>query len=141
MTARFEEFVEIPDADKGLIWAKFHLKAKSGGRLLAAVYKPPILGILVRARQPAADGQPAPYRFLPSLAAEGFLLSPLVKDRASFARLASTSWQTELTPDFVDAIKIVIGEGSFETYFEPEFTIELERLEFERQNRPVTNMR
>ena len=55
------------------------------GRLAAAVFRPPALSLLVT----LADGHGKSYRFIPAIAAGGFLLSPIVSDPDTFAALAT----------------------------------------------------
>lgn len=127
--ARFDEPVPIPELDGGPIWARVRFKRRVAGRVLSMLYKPPMLGIEVQTR----DGAAAAYRLLPTLAEEhGFLLSPLIADRAAYAALASKSWKTDLAPAAVTAMTVYIAHGSQEATFDPEFEIELQRLEFER---------
>ena len=136
LTAHFDEFIDLPPLAGGPYWARFHLTRRTGGRIISAVYKPPLVGITVRTTIMPSGTEQLPFRFLPSLAEEGFLLSPLVADRAAFAKLASPGWQKELAPNHVESLKIVMGEGSYEPWFERDFRIELLRLEFPRVSTP-----
>lgn len=125
----------IPDA-AGPLWARIRLKPKALGRVLSAVYRPPIVAITLGTRVPNLDdeGEPAFYRLLPSLAERGFLLSPLIVDRRDFFHLASATWPSDSAPNDVSAITIDVDGDSFERWFEPTYEVELDRLDFSHQN-------
>lgn len=127
--AKFDEPVPIPDPADAPIWARFRFKRRLAGRVASVLYKPPMLGIEVHTRDAPATG----YRLLPTLAEEhGFLLSPLIRDKAAYARLASPTWAADLAPAAVTSITVFV-DGLNAGAFEPEFELELQRLEFERR--------
>jgi hypothetical protein len=128
--AHFGEPIPVPDAEAAPIWAHVRFRPRIAGKLLSALYKPPTLVIAVHTR----DGVEK-YRLLPTLAdQQGFLLSPLIKDRAGFARLASRSWSRDLLSARVDAMTITVDDGSQDASFDPDFTVEFQRLEFQRED-------
>jgi hypothetical protein len=136
-TARFDEPVEIPAPTDAPIWVHVRFKKRLPGRLMATLYKPATVGIGVHTRH----GEPQSYQLLPSLAAEqGFLLSPLISDRAAYAKLSSAGWQKELSANVVTSVKFFVAAGSQEMSFEPEFGVELSRLEIYPQPRSGDGM-
>lgn len=74
--------VSIP-GEQGPIWAKIDVRPTFLGRIVAMLFKPPVMSILVH----HADGSDGRYRFIPSIGRQGFLLSPTVSSRADFAAL------------------------------------------------------
>jgi hypothetical protein len=128
---RFDEPIPVPDSGAAPVWAHVRFRPRVAGRLLSALYKPPTLVIAVHTR----DGIDNQYRLLPTLAdQQGFLLSPLIKDRAAYSRLASRSWSSDLSSARVDAMTITVEDGSQDASFDPDFTVEFQRLEFPRQD-------
>jgi hypothetical protein len=127
--ARFDELTDISAATAdGLVWVNFHFRRRLGGKVLSMLYKPPTLGIEVHTR----GTEPQSYRLLPSLAEEpGFLLSPLIPDRQSFAGLASGKRSSLLEPQQVTAVKVFVADAEADTYFDEGIEIELKRLEIQ----------
>ncbi|MGI3898991.1 MAG: hypothetical protein ACRYGP_15885 [Janthinobacterium lividum] len=64
-----------------------HIKVEKTllGRLAGAIFRPPALSLRVT----LADGAEKSYRFVPAIAAGGFLLTPIVSDPDTFAVLAT----------------------------------------------------
>ena len=62
------------------------------------------------------------------------MLSPLIKDRAGYALLGSRSWSGDLASARVDTMTISVDDGSQDASFDPDFTVEFQRLEFQRQD-------
>ncbi len=130
LAARFDEPIPVPDAQAAPIWVHVRFRPRIAGRLLSALYKPPTLGIVVHTR----DGVDHGYRLLPTLAdQQGFLLSPLIEERSAYARLAARSWSHDLSAARVDAMTISVDDGSQDASFHPDFTVEFQRLEFQRE--------
>jgi hypothetical protein len=129
-TSRFNEAVTIPQAEGAPIWAQIRFKKRFAGRVIGALYKPAFVGIIVHTN----DGRDIGYRLLPSLAEQGFLLSPLIIDRLAYARLALSGWARDLKPAMVSAITVEVGDGSQDLSFDPDFEVVLSRLEFQRQD-------
>jgi hypothetical protein len=126
---RFDELTQVPSAGRDPLWVNFHFKRRLAGKVLSILYKPPTLGIEVHTR----GTEPRSYRLLPSLAEEqGFLLSPLIPDRQSYAALASDGTSASaLLRQQVTALKVFVADASPELYFDDEIEIELNRLEIE----------
>jgi len=118
---RFDQPVGIPQVDDAPLWATFHFKRHAAGQIISLLTKPPTLGIEVHTR----GAEPQTFRFLPGLAEEqGFLLSPLVADRSAYVALTSGH-----SPLNVTALKIFVADGAVETYFEEDFTIDVQKLD------------
>ncbi len=103
----------------GLVFARVSVKKTLLGRIAAAVFRPPALS--VRVVLTGRDEQS--YRFIPAIAAGGFLLSPLLTDAAGFAGLAFGFGQdaggTEITA-------LTIGGSSWARFFyDPAVSVEL----------------
>jgi hypothetical protein len=122
----FDDVVQIPDVHGGsVIWAHVRLRRTLAGKVLAAAYKPATVSIRVVTQ----DGEPYVYRLLPQLADEqGFLLSPLIRDRSTYARLARS---VPAESDPVTLVRLDVIDGSRAVSFENRYEIELERLDFE----------
>ena len=112
------------------IWVRIHLKKSALEPLLGAVYKMACANIHVR----TVGGDEEDYRLLPSLAEQGFLLSPLLKDRAAFAKFMGRTWAKELRPNMIEQITVTVEAGFHESAFQPAFNVDWFGLEFERQN-------
>jgi hypothetical protein len=125
--ANFDEPIAIPAATDAPLWAKIHFNRRAAGRVVSLLYKPLTLGIEVHTR---GNAEPQTYRLLPTLADEqGFLLSPLVADRSAYAALASRPSSGEPAALNVTAMKVIVADGSVETFFEDDFEIDLQKLE------------
>jgi hypothetical protein len=127
LRASFDKPFAIPtSAAPELIWAKFRFKTRTAGRVVAMLYKPPTLGIEVHTR----GTEPESYRLLPSLANEqGFLLSPLISHRRTYAALATNPSSMEVARHAVTAVKVFVADDSPEMYFDDDFEIELTKLD------------
>ena len=80
--AELGEPVAVPI--KGPTFARVVVRKTLLGRLAAAVFRPPALSMHVT----LAGGEVQVYRFIPALAEEGFLLSPMIEGADGFADLA-----------------------------------------------------
>ena len=74
-----------PVAGTGPLWATVDIRPNPAGRVLAALFRPPLLTLAVR----LADGGERRFRLVPAQAASGFLLSPLVDNASDFEALAA----------------------------------------------------
>ena len=83
LEARLGQPVELPT--RGPVFARVVLRETVLGRFAAALFRPPALTLRVT----LAGGGTRDARFVPALAAGGFLLSPLVGDAQGFAELAA----------------------------------------------------
>jgi hypothetical protein len=126
---RLGEPIAIPEYDGGPIWARVGIRSGLAGGLLRQLYKSPPIAITVRTR-----GGEHSYRFLPSVASGGFLLSPHVADKAAFASLASTAWREDLAGAQVESITLSTSGRLSRVAYDPEVTLTLSRLEFPRRD-------
>ena len=74
-----------PVASGGPVWATLVVRPNLAGRVLAALFRPPLLTVAVR----LADGGERRFRLVPALAAAGFLLTPLVDNASDYEALAA----------------------------------------------------
>jgi hypothetical protein len=78
-------------------------------------------------------GEEGRFRFLPETARGGFLLSPVVTDRAVFALLNSTQWRDQIGMTLATDFRIRAETESGRTAsYQPEFDIQFSRLAFPR---------
>ena len=82
LAARLGEPVALPT--RGPVFARITVGETLLGRLAALLFRPPALSLRVT----LAGGATRSSRFIPALAAGGFLLSPVVGDADGFAELA-----------------------------------------------------
>jgi hypothetical protein len=130
LTGTFEEPIVLPAPAGAPLWARFRFTPRAATRVKSVLYKPPTVGIVVR----TADGAERNFRLLPGIAAEhGFLISPLIENRASYAALASGEWAVALRPAVVTSILVFVEGSEPQTEFEPTFSVELERMGFAPQ--------
>lgn len=90
------------------IWAEVELRPTRIGRLRSMLYKPPIVALSIE----TANGVRRTYRFLPDLAAGGFLISPEIDRVDDFAKLMRPDAARLLTGQRVIGITI---DGASET--------------------------
>jgi hypothetical protein len=122
-TAPMRHFVDVPDSPDP-IWVTIDVKLTPLGKLMQAVYKPPELLLAVQ----TPKGSQSLFRLIRSAAGGGFLLSPMVLDDGSFARLASSREMRDLR---VSALGIDVGEGWGGNWaYEPHYAIRFSRLVF-----------
>lgn len=81
---RLGEWVSLPSAAQ-MLFAEIELAPTLLGRLSMLLFKPDQLYLSVD----LGHGEQRVYRFIPSMALAGFVLSPLVESTAEFARLAN----------------------------------------------------
>jgi hypothetical protein len=79
--ARLNQRFAVPE---GATFARIAVRETALGRLAALLFRPPALKL----RLTLAGGATQDYRFIPAIAAEGFLLSPTIDDAEGFMRLA-----------------------------------------------------
>ena len=72
------------DAD-GPTWATLDMPLNLAGRVLSALFRPPLLTLAVT----LGDGTERRFRLVPALAAAGFLLSPLVDNASDYEALSA----------------------------------------------------
>jgi len=129
LPARLGETVAVPACDDP-VWAMIDVKLTTRGKLVEALYKPPVLTIAVRLE----SGDERWFRLIPSAGA-GFLLSPLITDRVGFALLGGPDWARRLSgarvASFVVSAQAADGVGAC---YEPRYTVTMRRLEFARRD-------
>ncbi|MGA2280976.1 MAG: hypothetical protein ABSG80_11815 [Verrucomicrobiota bacterium] len=106
-SARFGEPVTLPDATNGPVWVEIEIKKSLAGIVVSTLYKPPVLMLTVLLQ----DHTERRFRLVPGMAGGGFLLSPLIADNRSFAKIASTGLQ-DLAGLEVVSMTISAGTGS-----------------------------
>ena len=77
----------------GPLWAELEINQTFGGAVFTALYKPPALELAVSLQ----DGRQFAFRVVPGMVQKGFLLSPLIRDKASFVLLDSPEGWRSLT--------------------------------------------
>lgn len=75
--------VDVPPASSGPIWARIDVPETAADRLMTALLAAPLVFMHITLH----DGRTRIYSIVPSLAREGFLLSPLVENVDQFVRL------------------------------------------------------
>jgi hypothetical protein len=123
-TAQFDQPIAVPSSAAGMIWVRIEFRKRAIGKLVSAIYRPAILGIVVD----AADGARSHWHLLPDLAEQGFLLSPLIDDRGVLADLYRGSASRLLANKRVKTMTISVDDGSRSAAFDPDFTVTFQRL-------------
>jgi hypothetical protein len=125
--AHLGESLSVPNLRVSPVWAEIDLRPTAIGKLLSSSYKAPELAISVT----CADSQTREFRLVAPMARAGFLLSPLVRDRADFAALASRTRETDLAGQAVTGFK-VRSKGRFLAgrAYDLQYHLRLYRLEF-----------
>lgn len=77
--------VAVPASDMG-IWARVDLKPSVAGRFASTLFATPEL----RIEYTFADGTTSSYRYIPSMGAVGFFVSPIVRDTGDFVKLMTS---------------------------------------------------
>jgi hypothetical protein len=99
------------------------------GRIVSALFKPPTMFITVT----TSSGAHREFRLIPAMARAGFLLSPLIEDRTSFAVLAtaqSPGLPEELDEDVVTTFTVgPRGETIPPLLYKPSFHVAFFRLQ------------
>jgi glycosyltransferase involved in cell wall biosynthesis len=118
--------LDVPASDDP-IWVSIDIHPSFLGRLAQTLDKPPMVGIFVHMLNGANTG----YSVVPATARAGFLLSPLIRDRMSFAALIGTNWQTVLQDRKITSLTVAAftTDGKSAAY-EPRCTVKFERLIF-----------
>jgi hypothetical protein len=109
VAARMGEKVSLPARDHKLIWVEIAIHKSLAGNLVSWLYKPPPLMLEVTLK----DHSRRSYRLVPGMAADGFLLSPVIADNESFAALATREGTAPgLANMEVEAIKVLAATPS-----------------------------
>jgi hypothetical protein len=129
LEAAFGEWVELPEeARGGPVWAKVAVRPTGFNRVAAIFYKVPWVNMTVRTK----SGEEKTYRLVTAIAANGFLLSPVVEDAAAFARLATKDWDA-LGEAGVEAVRFSVNDGDAMRYYEAQIGMELFGLDYPAQ--------
>jgi len=83
-TCKTGETIPIPESH-GVLFAEVDLKPTLAGRLLIALFNPPLLHMVVR----LDNGEVKSYRVVSEMMTTGFLLSPLVSNDGEFASIVA----------------------------------------------------
>ena len=119
LETRLGEHFAVPAAP---VFAHIVVRKTLLGRLAAALFRPPALTLRVR----TLNGTEQNYRFIPALAAGGFLLSPMVDDPSSFALLALGESDDLVGKSITDAV--IGGSSATSLFYEPDIAIELQPI-------------
>ena len=106
---RLGEWVQLPSGPQ-MLFAEIDLQPTLLGRLATALFKPDMTYIAVA----TSDGESRFYRFIPSTARAGFILSPLIESNGEFAQLAGAQLPVLAENKRVTAIQIVTVSTHFQ---------------------------
>jgi uncharacterized membrane protein YgdD (TMEM256/DUF423 family) len=131
LPVHFGESIMLPVTTNGPIWAEMEINKSILGSVVSTFYKPPILMLMVSMR----DGRQLCFRLVPGMARSGFLLSPLIKDNASFVALAAADGGRALADEEVASVALSADtpSGSTTCYQSP-MRLRLYHLDYPRQN-------
>jgi hypothetical protein len=121
--AQMGDKIPVPASDDP-VWATIDVKPTLSGRVVAALDKPVALALVVYSQ----NGQGRAFRLLPENAKAGFLLSPMIGDRLTFALLQGTQWAKQLAALRVSAI-MVDTDGASDQY-QRQYEVTFHRLLF-----------
>lgn len=132
----FGETFTLPAATNAPLWAEMEINKSIFGNLVATLYKPPIVRLMVSLR----DGRQLYFRLVPGEARGGFILSPLIGDKESFVSLAATEGWRDLAGLEVTAMTISAATKSGSTLcYQSPVKLRLYRLDYPRQDLDKTN--
>jgi hypothetical protein len=119
------DIIPVPQIEAPL-FVRITLRNNLAGKLISALFRESFVYIDTQ----LAPGQWRSQRFIPSMASEGFLLSPLIDDTADFAALLAHPQHPEHRPEkSPSAIRISLGRtGS--RLFDKNMTVEFYRVGF-----------
>ena len=95
----------------GPLWAELEINQTFLGAVVATLYKPPALKLTVSLQ----DGRQLVFQVVTGMARSGFLLSPLIQDKASFVLLNSPGGWRNLTGLQIKSIAIFAATQSGST--------------------------
>jgi len=138
--AQWGKSVPVPSCLNGPIWCTIKVRPTFTGRVMESLYKSPPARIHVSHR----NGIQNTYRFIPGMAEEGFLLSPVIESKESFCRLMATNrrneaWLQMLHQQELASLRLTM-DTSFgsDFFYEREFDVSFSRLIFEPSGGPQT---
>lgn len=117
------KWVRIP-RDAGAVWASVTLEESWADRLLALLWRPPLLTLEVQ----FVGGRRQLFPLPRALAAGGFLLSPLVQDLGGLQRLASGTTEDAPAMARPRRLRLLLEPFAAALLPEPQATLRLERL-------------
>lgn len=127
--ARLGEELSIPPG-AGAIWCEIDVRTSFAGKLITILLRQPPLVL----RATTAGAAAHDYRLVPSMGRAGFLLSPLVEDRSSFAELARGLPSPQ---SMVTAIKVLPAVAGDSPWFRSTYQIRLTTLRVEQGDGPA----
>ena len=104
---RLGETVTVVTKD-GPLWVELEIDKTFLGAVVTTLYKPPALNLVVSLE----DGRQLFFQLVPGMARSGFLLSPLIQDKASFVSLFSPGGWRNLTGLQIKSMAIVAATRS-----------------------------
>ena len=119
LTGQLNETLKLPDSTEP-IFAVVELHPTLFGRLVAFVYKPAILRIILE----LDNGTSRDFRMVSGMGKAGFLLSPLVQNTRDFAMLLEDS--SYLSDHRVKAVRITPAASELDTW-RPQYEVRLYR--------------
>lgn len=99
----------LPVSGEGPLFVRIEVEKNWLGKLAAIAFRPPILHLLVT----ASDGSRIPYRLIPAIAREGFLLSPVVTSEAALKLLLNSEQTRSLLPQVTSISVVTEGIGAY----------------------------
>ena len=118
-TVHVGEQFEVPP---GPVLAMITVAPNLLGRLTSALFRPPALHLRVL----RDDGSERTYRFIPAIAGEGFVLSPIVEDATDFARLALA--ESPLRPEAGIRAATIVGTRFAQVFYGREVGLQFRRI-------------
>lgn len=122
----FGEEFSLPADRRHPLWLQVSLPLSKLGRLRAFFYKPPLVNLVTTDER----GQAATWRLLPRVAADGFLLQPLLETQGDFAaylRGRGARWvrsiRLEVAPGHQEFWSSIWDRPSLRLYSLPEITL------------------
>jgi hypothetical protein len=114
--------VPIPQSDDP-VWVTIKVNPTPLGKLTRLFYKPPTILLGIQ----DSENSFMPFRMEPSIAREGFLLSPRISDRFSFALLYSPQWKKLLAQTLVKQMAVAVtddlqlGDSAYDQIYSIQF--------------------
>ncbi len=131
VSIHFGERVGLPVATNVPIWAEIKIDKTWWGTLACTFYKPPDLYLIVY----LPKGRCLTYSLISGMARDGFLLSPVINDNASFAALTLAGEEQKLSNREVTSMTVVVATTSGSTIcYKSPMRLCLYRLDFPRQH-------
>lgn len=113
----------LPMAPAGPVFVRIDVEKTWLGKIASIAFRPPILHLLVT----ASDGSRIPYRLIPAIAREGFLLSPVLGTDSALKLFLNSEQTRDLLPQ-VTSISVVT-EGIGAAFYKPEVSVSFQPLD------------